>query len=1034
MSILWDQLRQINQVPPEVLDPIPDPGRRGTGFAVLCPVDATTDVSVRRNADLLRERFESAMGFSHVVETPPVVSSAAAMDDGAQQEGMTISLGLIDAFNPISENFRAARGDLVVVYLCSSTAVDPNMVVSTLQRYPALLPRMCVVFDCPLLSPFSVHAISSNDRRNVVLPPMLTPRDGFEGHITLKLLHALLDLGDGGRLPSIAAIAALISDVAVLLQGQHGAATAAWCSSPLTSLAKATFIACVSQPIYRDAETNEMVVPDGRAVGGNVKRIVLGSKIRLVLDKKPAFILAFATDRMTYSFTVDDAHEAFDVACSEQNLNTPSINFVTYDGRVHASLQPADFAPVIERLMNGSLTLREPASRATMRWLYLGVSYKFEVVSTYREYLLMDALTRLRSPASAGDVTRQVILEDLGLAVVAPPIAPAPTPEVAMAPLVTMPRSAVGQQQQQHQQHNASSMSNASATYGAQDASASQQQHEHRPRRGSMQQQQQQQPQPTLTATAPQSHDESPTRRSHSAANHGGGGLSEADVQRIVDKAIEGERAARERDLKAAVEERNRALAELRDRYEDKLREERLARERIWETMTRDFTEIRGKAADHVAVERALSDVQHTIGQLTRSQVDEVKLKSFIEQAIDDLRRQTFESEASLRQAKDDIAAVASVVQTNEESIHKLRGNVVGLEQRQEASARELRDVRDSSLATTAVAGSQLPDVLDAARELSSRVKVIEVAIDRLYNGATTDIAAHARRLATLERAVDDTNQSVADSLRRQAASPGGSSYCTAREVEAIASGAANASVARMLDQVGLRLEKVDSSVRMVQQAHDALETRVARHMLLAQTQPTAPPPQPASAEMQHAVQHIQAQTEQLDRQLRDLIGRVTNVEFKQQQQQATQQQQQQTGQQQFQQLYQQQQQLQQQHQQQQTAASLAQQQTPQQQPFNTTFAAPPHMPTAGVAGAAGPTTGDVDAISRATTKNTADIKDLRQRVQRLEVEHASVQGLLEHETERGELLHRLDVRVDALEAQVGAAQQLKRSQSALLK
>jgi hypothetical protein len=599
-------------------------------------------------------------------------------------------------------------------------------------------------------------------------------------------------------------------------------------------------------------------------------------------------------------------------------------------------------------MLNHSLNLIDPTAPSTtaaptkLRWQHFGTTFKYEVVASYREFLLMDALARLHTPSSQETPGRSIQLEELGVPVV--PL-PANQPVAGQARAISQPPRDEPQHHHQPQQQPVprTDSSRAAPSQQQQRQSSQQQQQQPAPAEQPPASSQQQPPVPAPTPA--------PQPAAAPAVT-----LAEIEllVERRVAAAVAAERDARERAVRESREDGERRLKDAQADFDAQLRHERDARARMQEEFKKEVSEVRSSAASHVAVERALADVQATVAASSSAGADS-RLQQVCADATADLRQHAQDSDRELRALRDEVAAIASATQQHEDAQHQMRGQLVGAEHRYETLVKEFREIRDSSIAATAVTGTQLPEVLDAARELAGRVKVVEVAIDRLYNGATQDLTSHGRRMDAIERSLEDVRGQAMDIVRRGAASPNGSPYVTAHEAEAIASNAANTAAARVHDAAVIRIERCEqqqqrqapssSDANGVQQRIDALDRDV-----------------------RSCQQKVDQEKLDRERALSDVVTRVASI--------------------------------------------------------------PPPAPTTNVSSTSG---AEFELLQRSVNKNASDAKELRQRVQKLELSFASVESLLENEPKREEQIHALDIRVDALSQQMQTAQQtLKRTQSSL--
>ena len=465
MSVLWQQLRRSNQEPAPLPGPTVSAARCSKEacrrIALYCPLDDEADVPAVRDAALMKERLD-ALGFESIFIRAASSTQAAAAD--AQKDAAasfpTLPAALAPVLTELAETFYASNGGVgassgggspchVFVFAAGSSPVDANMVASIWQRSPALqwlASHSLLMIDAPIMSAYHVHALAESSgtstagRLGLQRPPLalnpvpvLLRRPEFEGRMTLKFLHALLDLGDQGHPITLRGAAQLIDDIAELHHGANGGSVdAPWqaANATLCSSQRVSFVTCIS---FEASTRPSAELPEGRYVGGLLKRVVPNAKVRLVLERTQRFLLSVA--HQTHSRTGEvpfvnasfaEVHAALEHSTARcDNLVCPSVTYVSPPGdRIHCAYPDAGTLPAFaSRLADGSLVITDlrgtPINDPAPVLLH---TFKYEVQASYREFLLFEALSRLHVGCPPENELR---VEDVGNAIAVEALPPA---------------------------------------------------------------------------------------------------------------------------------------------------------------------------------------------------------------------------------------------------------------------------------------------------------------------------------------------------------------------------------------------------------------------------------------------------------------------------------------------------------------------------------------------------------------------------------------------------------------------------------
>eukprot|EP00759_Apiculatamorpha_spiralis_P037957 PhF_6_TR37521/c0_g1_i2/m.55473 len=429
MSLLWSQLRDsLPRKAPATADEIAAATYRGPTItsrrAVLVGINEFTHESVShipssvRNSQLFEDRF-TKFGFDEVT----TLSSA-----GKTPTKDAILSAITNARRAsIAPREPNSSCDLVVIFLSTHSYLANGLLHVVPSNYDPMDPSTHLSLDDIVMAGTlphhrtviivdGVHAPSTRKcfplARNATsmgrcnnLPPtvslLCTPVD-FEGSLTLKLLHALVDLGEMGLPMTPSLLISAVGASALLYPLQSSTHSIHMASqSPMMESANqhVSFLSAVSVA----STVSEATIPS------MLSRSMPLLKTNLVKDTIQPFVFALEGGDGKYRGPVADfethANE-LNLLCERQNLPRITLHKSFY-GRLYLSIPMSQFADV-RSCFHRKMVFGVKETAPTIQ--YFGVVYRVELTGTYRDYLLCDALARLH----ISEVDTRLRFEEVG--------------------------------------------------------------------------------------------------------------------------------------------------------------------------------------------------------------------------------------------------------------------------------------------------------------------------------------------------------------------------------------------------------------------------------------------------------------------------------------------------------------------------------------------------------------------------------------------------------------------------------------------
>eukprot|EP00760_Papus_ankaliazontas_P017767 PhM_4_TR17382/c0_g1_i1/m.32905 len=438
MSLLWSQVREeIPRKSPATADETAAAHYRGPAVrsqaAFLVGVNEYINDTVAaiphsvRNCQLMEDRFVR-LGFDDV----RLMTSATSVQPTTANISSAIRKMKADLYINGSNSNNVGSGggcELLVIYLSLHTYLaNGTLYVVPCDYDPAdtstHLPledlvgddgggptlRTVVILDgvhapgtrrsFPLSRQSSSMSRCNNLPNNVTL---LCTAPDFEGSFTLKLLHGLVDLGERQ-----------LSLCATSLMKATGPSALMY---PLQSTAHTVPIATTAQ-VSDISDTNVSYLVAMSVAGATSEQGVVHlvsesfptARVRVLRDAVQPFVIVLSGDEPSLGPVIDyERHgELLDVVCEQLNLPRVTLH-KSFHGRLYMSVPESD-AQTILNTFHRKMRFGPADDNASPTVHYFGLIYRVELTTTYRHYLLCDALARLHVPEERS----RVRLEEVG--------------------------------------------------------------------------------------------------------------------------------------------------------------------------------------------------------------------------------------------------------------------------------------------------------------------------------------------------------------------------------------------------------------------------------------------------------------------------------------------------------------------------------------------------------------------------------------------------------------------------------------------